>query len=164
MGFTIWTNLLLLRFYRRQIISIEWATTPHSFNSLLLLLLLLLLSHSQKTLVSSIRMCFLFLSWKSMYLPLDFFFVERVTERAPTEARGAQTQWSGAQIEKKYIYFSPLVRAPAGALKVYRENQCVFCGRIQYILEIDVKTMLSRQTMHIGIITHFVFFLFSLNI
>ena len=49
---------------------------------------------------------------------------------------------------KKNTFFFPLKLGPAGALIGYRENQCVFSERIQYILEKDVKTNLSGKSMH----------------
>ena len=61
---------ILELFNRRQIISIEWATTPHSFNSLLLLLLLIL---PLLLLPSSISMRFLFWSLKSMHIFYRWF-------------------------------------------------------------------------------------------
>ena len=49
----------------------------------------------------------------------------------------------GGPKEEKNINFSPLVRAPAGALKVYRENQCVI-----FIAEINAY-FLSMKSMRI---------------
>ena len=62
-----------------------------------------------------------------MNVSLNFFYVERAPAGAH-QAPGAQTSWSGAQIEKNiYIYFFfPLERATAGAQKIYRENSQQF--------------------------------------
>ena len=68
-------NLTILHsFNRRQMISIESATTPHSFNSLLLLPLL--------PLPSSIQMRLLFLSMKSMFIKCIDFHDKNTSRRS----------------------------------------------------------------------------------
>ena len=81
-------------------ISIESATTPHSFNSHLLLLLL---PHPKTPRIDKFN-AFIISMVKIMNVPLDFFFsVERAPAGAP-EAPGAQTSLYGAQIEKIYNF------------------------------------------------------------
>ena len=81
-----------INFNRRQMISIESATTPHSFNSHLLLLLLL--PHPKTPRIDKFN-AFIISIVKIMNVPHDFFLVWKGPQLAPLRPLGPRLHYVG---------------------------------------------------------------------
>ena len=84
------TVAVVLYFSRRQMISIESATTPHSFNELLLLIL----PHPQTPRIDKFN-AFIISIVKIMNVPLDFFLVWKGPQLAPMRPLGPRLHYVG---------------------------------------------------------------------
>ena len=90
----IYIHIHTIKIYRRQMISIESATTPHSFNSHLLLLLLLLLPHPKTPRIDKFN-AFIISIVKIMNVPHDFFLVWKGPQLAPLRPLGPRLHYVG---------------------------------------------------------------------
>ena len=85
----------------------------------------------------------LFIYRENQFICRSTFFLWKGSQKGPRLGPvGPRPNGVGPKQEKN-IYFFPMVRAPAGALKVYRENQCVI-----FIFEINAY-FVSLKSMRI---------------